>query len=75
MSYGGSSLLANYILLAILARISHGARRPRTRPRNKSPDTAAGTEVIGNAQANASLRRISVTVMALIVLLLPNARP
>lgn len=47
MSYGGSSLLANYILLAILARISHGARRPlRTRPRNKSPITAAGTEVI-----------------------------
>jgi cell division protein FtsW (lipid II flippase) len=47
MSYGGSSLLANYILLAILARISHSARRPlRTRARNKSPIAAASTEVI-----------------------------
>ena len=47
MSYGGSSLLANYVLLAILARISHSARRPlRTRARNKSPIAAAGTEVI-----------------------------
>ncbi len=47
MSYGGSSLLANYVLLAILARISHSARRPlRTRPRNASPIAAAGTEVI-----------------------------
>jgi cell division protein FtsW (lipid II flippase) len=47
MSYGGSSLLANYVLLAILARISHSARRPlRTRPRNTPPIAAASTEVI-----------------------------
>jgi cell division protein FtsW (lipid II flippase) len=47
MSYGGSSLLANYILLAILVRISHSARRPlRTRPRRKPPIAAASTEVI-----------------------------
>jgi cell division protein FtsW (lipid II flippase) len=47
MSYGGSSLLANYVLLAILVRISHSARRPlRTRARNTSPIAAAGTEVI-----------------------------
>lgn len=48
LSYGGSSLLANYVLLAILARISHGARRPlRTRPRSKTaPIAAAKTEVI-----------------------------
>jgi cell division protein FtsW (lipid II flippase) len=47
MSYGGSSLLANYVLLAILARISHSARRPlRTRAPKKSPIAAASTEVI-----------------------------
>ncbi|AKN15673.1 cell-division protein [Mycobacterium haemophilum DSM 44634] len=47
MSYGGSSLLANYVLLAILARISHSARRPlRSRPRNMSSIAAASTEVI-----------------------------
>ncbi|MCV7410411.1 cell division protein FtsW [Mycobacterium florentinum] len=47
MSYGGSSLLANYVLLAILARISHSARRPlRSRTRDTSPLAAAGTEVI-----------------------------
>lgn len=47
MSYGGSSLLANYVLLGILARISDSARRPlRTRPRTKSPIAAASTEVI-----------------------------
>lgn len=47
MSYGGSSLLANYLLLAILVRISHAARRPiRPRSRKKSPIATAGTEVI-----------------------------
>ncbi len=46
MSYGGSSLLANYVLLAILVRISHAARRPIvTRPHN-TPIAAASTEVI-----------------------------
>jgi cell division protein FtsW (lipid II flippase) len=47
MSYGGSSLLANYVLLAILVRISHAARRPfRKRPRSTSPIAATTTEVI-----------------------------
>ncbi len=47
MSYGGSSLLANYLLLAILVRISHAARRPlRTRARTKTPIATASTEVI-----------------------------
>jgi cell division protein FtsW (lipid II flippase) len=47
LSYGGSSLVANYVLLAILVRISHAARRPfRTEPRNTSPIAGAHTEVI-----------------------------
>jgi cell division protein FtsW (lipid II flippase) len=47
MSYGGSSLLANYVLLAILLVISHAARRPlTTKPTNASPIASASTEVI-----------------------------
>jgi cell division protein FtsW len=47
MSYGGSSLLANYLLLAILVRISHSARRPIvTTPQAATPIAAVSTEVI-----------------------------
>jgi cell division protein FtsW (lipid II flippase) len=47
MSYGGSSLLANYVLLAILVRISDSARRPpRPRTGTQAPIAAASTEVI-----------------------------
>jgi cell division protein FtsW (lipid II flippase) len=47
MSYGGSSLLANYLLLAILMRISHSARRPLvTHPPNSSSIATVSTEVI-----------------------------
>jgi cell division protein FtsW (lipid II flippase) len=46
MSYGGSSLLANYVLLAILVRISHAARRPIVTRPPSTPIAAAGTEVI-----------------------------
>ena len=47
MSYGGSSLLSNYVLLALLLRVSHVARRPlSTRGPNQAPIAAANTEVI-----------------------------
>lgn len=47
LSYGGSSLLANYLLLAILVRISHSARRPIvTSPQSATPIAAVSTEVI-----------------------------
>ncbi|MCB0930889.1 MAG: FtsW/RodA/SpoVE family cell cycle protein [Mycobacterium sp.] len=48
LSYGGSSLVANYLLLAILIRISHAARRP-IRTSQRTPIAAARTEVIGRA--------------------------
>ena len=48
MSYGGSSLVANYLLLGILIRISHAARRP-INTSQRTPIAAAHTEVIGRA--------------------------
>lgn len=49
MSYGGSSLLANYVLLAILIRISHAARKPITTKPNPTPIASASTEIIQKA--------------------------
>jgi cell division protein FtsW (lipid II flippase) len=46
LSYGGSSLLANYILIAILLRVSDAARRPTAPPDPKPPLAAASTEIV-----------------------------
>ncbi|RVW02081.1 FtsW/RodA/SpoVE family cell cycle protein [Rhodococcus xishaensis] len=48
MSYGGSSLLANYLLLALLMKISDAARTPAV-PKKKGPTriAEAPTEMLG----------------------------
>jgi len=46
LSYGGSSLVANYVLLGILVRISHSARKPISTSQH-TPIAAARTEVLG----------------------------
>ncbi|MGH3491743.1 MAG: FtsW/RodA/SpoVE family cell cycle protein [Sciscionella sp.] len=50
LAYGGSSLLANYILIALLLRISDAARRPKTTPSKpnlpKAPIAEANTVLV-----------------------------
>jgi hypothetical protein len=49
LAYGGSSLLANYILVALLLRISHAARSPAASspPRKPvAPLAEARTEMV-----------------------------
>jgi hypothetical protein len=47
LSYGGSSLLANWTLVALLLRISDQARRPLAEvPVGPSPAGQAKTEVV-----------------------------
>jgi cell division protein FtsW (lipid II flippase) len=45
MSHGGSSLLANYILLAILLKISHDVNTPKSAPQQPVPDADPQTSV------------------------------
>lgn len=46
LSYGGSSLVANFALVALLLRISDAARRPPAQPVPRPPLAEAMTEVV-----------------------------
>ena len=74
MSYGGSSLLANYLLLAMLIKISDAARAAgrRRRRRARAPDRRR-PDRDGAAHMNTPLRRVAIAVMVMVVALLANA--
>ena len=46
LSYGGSSLVANWVVVALLLRISDQARRPTPRPVDDAGEDSETTQVV-----------------------------
>ena len=71
LAYGGSSLVANFVLVAVLVRISDAARRPATPHAAPQPRMGdAPTEIVQHV--NAPLRRVAISVLVLFTLLILN---
>ena len=75
LSYGGSSLVANWVIIALLLRISDQARRPA--PRSTRPTTPAPrrqrVDPGGEDAMNKPIRMISLFCLVLFLALLVNS--
>ena len=71
MSYGGSSMVANWVVIGLLLRISDHARRPLPDFRPTFEDDA--TQVVQDEPMNKPIRTMAVFCMVLFVALLLNA--